>query len=130
MKFVERRQFSGDPGEVWARVRDVDSIPKYWHGTRELKVTSRGERTLADVVFGFGGKGKEEISVDEAGRTLTIRFLEGPFRGTQRVTVKGDSVEAEWDVAFRGAFKVISPWNASHFRSGTRHALERLSQQA
>lgn len=126
MKFVERQRFASDPAGVWARVRDVDAIPTYWHGTRELRVTARGEKVSADVVFAFGGKGKEEITVDDQTRTMTINYLSGPFTGTQRVSVAESEVEAEWDVSFRGALKLVSRWNESHFKSGTRHALERL----
>ena len=130
MKFVERRRFGSDPAEVWARVRDVDAIPTYWHGTRELRVTARGDAVSADAVFAFGGKGREEITVDDRTRTMTVKYLSGPFTGTQRVSVADGEVEAEWDVSFRGAFRLVGPLNASHFRSGTRHALERLCAAA
>lgn len=102
MRFTERQEFSGDPSEVWKRVSDLEAIPIYWHGTKELKVTRSGEKTTADVVFAFGGKGKTEIALDHAGMTLTIEYLEGPFRGRQKVAVKDGAVEAEWDVAFKG----------------------------
>jgi uncharacterized protein YndB with AHSA1/START domain len=126
VRFVERCEFSGDPGEVWARVSDIDAIPKYWHGTREIEVTREGGKTRADVVFAFGGKGSAEVTVDDANRTLILAYLRGPFKGTQAVTVKEGTVEAEWNVTFKGAYKVVGPFEASHFRSGTRNALKRL----
>ncbi|MDV3278240.1 MAG: hypothetical protein LYZ69_07225 [Nitrososphaerales archaeon] len=126
MRFLESCEFSGDPGPVWGKVSNLDGIPAYWHGTKEFRVTGRGEKTTADVVFAFGGKGKAEVIVDEKSRMLTIKYVDGPFRGKQTVAVKDDAVEAEWDVTFKGAFKILGPWNASHFRSGTRNALKRL----
>jgi hypothetical protein len=42
--------------------------------------------------------------------------------------VKENAVEAEWDVTFNGAYRLLGPWNASHFRSGTRNALMRLCE--
>ena len=128
MRFTERCEFKGDPAEVWARVSNLQEIPTYWHGTREFRITATGARTSADVVFAFGGKGKVEAAVDEKGRTLTIEYVEGPFRGRQTVTVTERAVEAAWDVAFKGAYKVVGPFNASHFRSGTRHALQRICE--
>lgn len=126
MRFVERCEFGGDPGEVWARVSDLDAIPTYWHGTREISVTREGGKTRAEVVFAFGGKGSAEVTVDDRSRTLTLDYVRGPFQGKQAVTVKESAVEAEWDVEFRGAYKLIGPMNVSHFRSGTRNALKRL----
>lgn len=128
MHLVETREFDGDPAAVWARVSNVEAIPSYWHGTKELKVTGRGEKTTADVVFAFGGKGEAQITVDQPSRTLTIEYLDGPFKGRQSVEVKEGTVEARWDIAFAGAFKLLAPWNASHFRSGTRNALRRLCE--
>ncbi len=127
MRFAERREIGGDPAAVWARVSDLGAIPTYWHGTREFRVRQEGDKTVADVIFAFGGKGRAEVTMDEKGRTLTIEYVGGPIRGRQTVVVTDQDVEAEWNVDFRGAFRVLGPWNASHFRSGTRHALERLA---
>ena len=128
MRFVERLEFSGDPGEVWRRLSNLEAIPTYWHGTREITFTKSGEKTIANIVFAFGGKGKAEVIVDSQERTLILDHFEGSFRGRQRTTVKENVIEAEWDVTFNGAFKVLGPWNASHFRSGTKHALMRLCE--
>ena len=126
MRFTERREFEGDPAEIWARVSNLQTIPAYWHGTREFNVKSAGGKMTADVVFAFGGKGRAEVSVEGRGRVLTIDYVGGPFKGKQTVTVTNRAVEAEWNVAFKGVYRLMGPWNASHFRSGTRNALKRI----
>ncbi|MGA2199558.1 MAG: SRPBCC family protein [Nitrososphaerales archaeon] len=126
MRFTERCEFTGDPAEVWARASDLETIAAYWHGTREFTVREDGGKTRADVVFAFGGKGAAEVAVDGKSRTLTIEYVDGPFKGRQTVVVTDEAIEAEWDVAFKGVYRVLGPWNASHFRSGTRHALQRI----
>ena len=127
VRFLESCEYGGEQGPLWGRVSNLDTIPMYWHGTKEFRVTGRrGEKTTADVVFAFGGKAKAEVFVDEKIRTLTMKYVEGPFVGRQTVAVKEETVEAEWDVTFKGAFKLLGPWNTSHFRSGTRNALKRL----
>jgi hypothetical protein len=128
VKFVERREFRGDPLEVWNRLSNLATIPSYWHGTRQFTPMKSGDKMIADVVFAFGGKGKAEVTVDDRGRTLILDYFEGPFKGRQRTTVKENAIEAEWDVIFKGAYRVLGPWNASHFRSGTRNALVRLCE--
>jgi hypothetical protein len=128
MRFSERREFSGDSAEVWSRLSNLQTVPDYWHGTKTFTATESGGKTTADVTFAFGGKGKAEVTVDDGTRTFILDYTEGPFTGRQKTTVKDNSIEAEWDVNFRGAFKVLGPWNASHFRSGTRNALMRLCE--
>jgi ribosome-associated toxin RatA of RatAB toxin-antitoxin module len=123
--------FSGDPEAVWVRVSDVERIPEYWHGTKALKVVERqGGKVVADARFAFGGSGRVEISADPASKTLLQRFLSGPFTGTQTVKVVGSRLEARWDIEFHGLFKIGSGRTAGHFKSGTVHALERLSAGA
>ncbi len=128
MHIQERVSFAIDPATVWKRASDVAKIPDYWHGTRSLKVIESGQdKVVAKTKFAFGGVGQVEITRDDPGRTLLLRYVSGPFKGTQAVKVEDSSIEAEWDIEFTGLFKLASGWNEKHFRSGTVHALERLS---
>jgi len=114
---------------VWGRLSDVEKIPEYWHGTKSLRILERGEggRVVAAARFAFGGSGKVEITADAAARTLVQRYLSGPFTGTQTTRMVGKRLEAKWDIEFHGLFKIGSGRTAGHFKSGTVHALERLS---
>lgn len=128
MRFEERKKLGGDALEVWKRVSAVGEIPKYWHGTRTLEVVGeRGGVAHARVKFAFGGSGEADITLDEEKRMLTIDYTSGPFTGKQTVEVGDAQVVATWDVKFKGVFRVASKWNEGHFRSGTVHALERLT---
>lgn len=133
MIIQERVQFEGDPEAVWGRLSDVERIPEFWHGTRSLTVLGReqkgpGRETVrARSKFAFGGGGEVAITSDDSTKTLTSEYRSGPFRGTQVVRVVGNSLEVDWEVNFTGLFKLTSSWSAGHFRSGTLHALERLT---
>lgn len=133
MLIQEKVQFEGDPEIVWKRLSDIDRIPDFWHGTRSLTILGReqngpGKETVrARSKFAFGGSGEVEITSDESTKTLTSEYTSGPFRGTQVVRVVGNSLEANWEVNFTGVFKLTSSWSGGHFRSGTLHALERLT---
>lgn len=121
--------FEEDPDVVWGRLSDVERIPEFWHGTKSLRVLEKaGEgKVIAAAKFAFGGSGKVEITTDAASKTLLQRYLSGPFTGTQTVRVVGQRLEARWDIEFHGIFKIGSGRTAGHFKSGTVHALERLS---
>jgi polyketide cyclase/dehydrase/lipid transport protein len=128
MLFEESVKFDGDANDVWMRASDVQEIPDYWHGTRSLEVIGRsGNAAGVKVKFAFGGSGEAVVFTDEARRTVTIDYRSGPFTGRQVITVSGASITAKWDVRFRGVYRLAARWNEGHFRSGTVHALQRLS---
>ena len=133
MLIQERLEFKDDPAAVWGRLSDIEKIPEFWHGTRSLRIISREstgpgrESVKARAKFAFGGSGDVEITADKATMTLTTRYTSGPFKGAQVVKIVGSAIEARWDVSFTGVFKLTSSWTGGHFRSGTVHALERLT---
>ncbi len=133
MLIQERLEFKEDPASVWARLSDIEKIPEFWHGTRSLEIIEREslgrgkERARAKAKFAFGGSGDVEITADKATMTLTSDYTSGPFKGAQVVKIVGNAIEVNWDVSFTGLFKLTSSWTGGHFRSGTRHALERLT---
>jgi hypothetical protein len=132
MLIEERVEFQGDPTHVWGRLSDIERIPEFWHGTRSLQILRRDsagtgqERVKARAKFAFGGSGDVVITADAAGMTLTSDYVSGPFKGIQVVKIVGNAIQARWDVNFTGLFKLTSSWTGGHFKTGTRHALERL----
>lgn len=130
MQFEERMSLRAPSDVVWGRVSNIAEIPRYWHGTKSLEVIgSEGVASRAKIRFAFGGSGEARISVDEEKKTLKIEYTSGPFKGEQIVSVREDGLTATWDVRFSGAFRLVSRWNEGHFRSGTIHALERLTAE-
>ncbi|MDG6898982.1 MAG: hypothetical protein JRN12_02440 [Nitrososphaerota archaeon] len=130
MRFEETRKFEADPAEIWRKVSAIKEIPKYWYGTRTIEVLNE-ERNATHVrmKFAFGGSGEASISKDELKRLLTIDYTVGPLVGKQTVTVDEGQIVAVWDVRFKGIYRLASKWSKGHFRSGTVHALERLTNQ-
>ena len=128
MHFEETKRFDGDASEIWKRASAIREIPTYWHGTRSLELVSQHEGVAhARIKFAFGGSGEADISTDQEKRLLTIDYRSGPFTGKQTVKVSDGNVTASWDVKFKGVYRLASKWNEGHFRSGTVHALERLT---
>ena len=135
MLIEEKAEVEGDPGEVWERLSSVERIPEFWHGTRSLEILERRvegavvERVRARMKFAFGGSGMVEITVDRGNKTVVWNYVSGPFKGTQTVRVVGKAVEVRWSIRFNGIYRLTSSWTAGHFKSGTRHALERLCSE-
>lgn len=128
MRFEETKKFEGDASPVWKRASSINDIPKFWHGTKTLEVVAESDGvTHARIKFAFGGAGEADISKDDEKQVLTIDYTSGPFTGRQTVSVDSGQVASAWDVKFKGVFRLASKWNEGHFRSGTVHALERLT---
>ena len=103
--------------------------PKAEYGSPNHTLHVSPQRTSSERPV-YGGRLEADIVTDEAGRTVTMEYRSGPFTGRQTVAVSGRRLVATWDVRFRGFFRLASRWNEGHFRSGTRHALERLAAGA
>ncbi|MDA4117597.1 MAG: SRPBCC family protein [Thaumarchaeota archaeon] len=127
MLIQEKLGFKGEPVAVWKRVSDIERMPEFWHGTRSLQVVGReGNKTRIKAKFAFGGSRDVEVTTDEANRTLALSYASGPFTGVQTVTVAGNTLEARWDIEFKGIYRLGASRIAGHFRTGTVHALARL----
>jgi len=128
LQFTESLNLTQDPSEVWKRASDVEAIPRFWHGTKSVRIVETKSLGSLDVVvnFAFGGAGKASVVIDNTLRVMTIAYYSGPFIGTQKIAVTDEKITATWDVKFTGFFKLVSGWNERHFRGGTVHALERL----
>jgi len=55
-----------------------------------------------------------------------IYYTKGPITGTQRVSIRGNLLEVEWDVAFHGLSELLSRLREGGIRTATHQALERL----
>jgi len=134
MKFQVTRRINAPDEELWRIISDVEGIPKYWHGTKKLRVTGKAENIIyADVQFAFPGpfnKGKVRIMINEADKEVIMEYLSGPFTGAHRIKVSKGEVISDWDIEFKPLFKLIESWNENHFKQGTEHALERIEQEA
>ena len=129
--FSVSRKFNVPPQIVWEIVRDVNSIPKYWKGTRELHVNKVGEGIYeGEIRFAFPSKGKVRLIVDDKSRKLTFSYLSGPIRGFNVVEVKDNEITSTWEVKMSLLLSLTESWNAKHFKEGTEHALERIISEA
>ncbi len=130
MRFQVSKKIDAPDEDIWRIVRDVDNIPKYWHGTRNLTIIGRdGGGIRARVQFAFPGpfnRGEVVINVNDEDREVSMNYVKGPFTGVHRVSVHGGEVISYWDVKYKFPFSLMEAWNENHFKQGTAHALERI----
>lgn len=129
--FSVSRKFNIPSQVVWEIVKDVNSIPKYWKGTRELNVREISKGVYeGEIRFAFPSRGKVRITVEEEYKRLTFFYLSGPIKGTNVVEVKDNEITSTWNVKMSLLLKFAESWNSNHFKQGTEHALERIISEA
>ncbi|WP_338602084.1 SRPBCC family protein [Sulfolobus tengchongensis] len=131
IEFTIEKSFTLPEEVVWTIVRDVNSIPKYWRGVRELDVKEVSKNIYEGKIrFAFPSNGRVRITVDENEKSLTFEYLDGPIRGYNKVKVFKGKIISEWRVRMSGLLRLSENWNKNHFMQGTEHALERILNDA
>jgi len=84
---IERNITGYDVDELWKKLSDIESIPEFWHGHREVKVLERNGNVYKVQIryafpsFGNGNLGESIIEVDEKMKVLSFKNYKGPVRG-------------------------------------------------
>ncbi|ADX85025.1 hypothetical protein [Saccharolobus islandicus] len=131
IEFVIEKSFNMPEDIVWRIARDVNSIPNYWKGVRELNVKEVDKNVYEGRIrFAFPSSGKVRIIINDDERTLTFEYLDGPIRGYNKVKLSKGKISSEWRVTMIGLLKLAEGWNRDHFMEGTEHALERILNAA
>jgi len=131
LRFTVRRALEGaGPEAAWAVVKDVEDMSKYWRGHREVRARrlEDGSWDLA-IRFAFPGpnnRGRARATLDEAARTLTLSYYEGPVKGVVKVYVTESEIVTEWDVSLVWYLRPLEAWVKRHFMKGAQHALDRI----
>ncbi|WP_069808028.1 hypothetical protein [Vulcanisaeta thermophila] len=123
-----------DPETAWGRLSDVESIPKYWHGHREVTVIERrGNSYYVRIRYAFPAPrnlniGHAWINVDNKTKTLTFNNVDGPVRGVIKAYVDeaGKALVCEYDVDITWWQIPMKWWVRKHFMQGVRDALDRI----
>ncbi len=123
------------PDCAWKVVSDVQSMPKYWKGHREVKIlNSDANRFRISITFAFpgpGNTGEAEVVVLETERRIVINYVKGPVKGNVTIGVRYEDskVETSWDVQVPLYLAPVEPWLKDHFIKGASDALSRIAEE-
>jgi hypothetical protein len=113
---------------VWKRTSDVEKMPLYWPSVSSFSVQiTDGPLRYAVVSFARGGKGNVTVVTNGVEKTLVLYYTSGPLRGTQRLTVKRETLGLVWDIKFEGMNIFRRPRAEARLKEETKGALERLA---
>ena len=121
--------------EVWNIISDLESEPKFWRGTKEIRNISRdGNVVNREITIAFkDSKCMQTVTVYPKEK-IHAEFTKGIINGTKTITVipSGDKtrIDAGWDIKLSGMMGMFTGMIKKHIQSGTEQALQSIKQEA
>lgn len=129
MAVIEVRvRINAEPDRVWEVISDIDSEPKFWKGTKEVRNISReGDLVRREITIAFRDKKcLQEVTLFPKER-VEAKFVEGIIRGSKTVSIEpsdGATVLCTvWDIRMTGMMGMFTGMVTKHIRNGTEQAM-------
>ena len=121
--------------KVWDIVSDLDSEPKFWRGTKEVRNISKDGNTITrEVTIAFkDSKCMQKVTLYPK-QKIEVQFTKGIIEGTKTVTLtpleNKTRLDALWDMKLSGMMGMFTGMIKKHIQSGTEQALESIKQES
>ena len=121
--------------KIWSIISDLDSEPKFWKGTKEVRNISKDENKVnREITIAFRDqKCLQDVTLYPKKRIQAV-FTKGIINGTKTISLneKNDEVvlEAVWDIKLSGMMGMFTGMVKKHIKSGTEQALQSIKQEA
>ncbi len=121
--------------KVWSIVSDLDSEPKFWRGTKEVRNISKDGNTITrEVTIAFKDSKCMQTVTLYPKEKIQIQFTKGVIEGTKTlILVQADNktrLDALWDMKLTGMMGMFTGMIKKHIQSGSEQALESIKQEA
>ncbi len=121
--------------KVWNIVSDLDSEPKFWRGTKEVRNISKDGNTVTrEVTIAFKDSKCMQTVTIYPKEKIQIQFTKGIIEGTKTLTlVEQDGktrLDVLWDMKLTGMMGMFTGMIKKHIQSGSEQALESIKQEA
>jgi carbon monoxide dehydrogenase subunit G len=120
---------------VWSIVSDLDSEPKFWKGTKEIRnISKEGNVVNREITIAFkDSKCLQTVTVYPKEK-IQAQFTKGIINGTKTITVLPQDnktmLEAVWDIKLSGMMGMFTGMVKKHIQSGTEQALQSIKEEA
>ncbi len=121
--------------KVWSIVSDLDSEPKFWRGTKEVRnISKEGNTITREVTIAFKDSKCMQTVTLYPKEKIQIQFTKGVIEGTKTLTLAQDGnkirLDALWDMKLTGMMGMFTGMIKKHIQSGSEQALESIKQEA
>ena len=121
--------------KVWNIVSDLDSEPKFWRGTKEVRNISReGNTVIREVTIAFKDSKCMQTVTLYPKEKIQVQFTKGIIDGSKTITItpleNKTRLEAFWDMKLTGMMGMFTGMIKKHIQSGTEQALQTIKEEA
>ena len=121
--------------KVWSIVSDLDSEPKFWRGTKEIRnISKEGNTITREVTIAFKDSKCMQTVTLYPKEKIHIQFTKGIIEGSKTVTLipleNKTRLDAVWDMKLSGMMGMFTGMIKKHIQSGTEQALESIKQES
>ena len=136
MALIEASVQINTPSEkVWNIISDLDSEPRFWKGTKEVRnISKEGNVVTREITIVFKDSKCMQTITLYPKEKIQAAFTKGIINGTKTVTLSsmdnGTRLEARWDIKLSGMMGMFTGMVKKHIQSGTEQALQSIKQEA
>lgn len=121
--------------KIWSIVSDLDSEPKFWRGTKEVRnISKEGNTITREVVIAFKDSKCMQTVTLYPKEKIQIQFTKGIIEGTKTITLvpleNKTRLDALWDMKLSGMMGMFTGMIKKHIQSGTEQALQSIKQES
>ena len=121
--------------KVWDLVSDLDSEPKFWRGTKEVRnISKEGNIITREVTIAFKDSKCMQTVTLTPKEKIHVQFTKGIIEGSKTITLttleNKTRLDVLWDMKLSGMMGMFTGMIKKHIQSGTEQALESIKQEA
>jgi len=120
--------------KVWNIISDLDSEPKFWKGTKEIRnITKVGNVVNREITIAFrDSKCMQKVTIYPNER-IHAEFTKGIIDRAKTISVSilGDKTKLEviWDIKLSGMMGMFTGMIKKHIQGGTEQAFQSIKQE-
>jgi carbon monoxide dehydrogenase subunit G len=120
--------------KVWNVISDLDSEPKFWKGTKEVRnISKEGNTVNREVTIAFKDSKCMQTVTIYPKEKIHVQFTKGIIHGTKIVSIsphgEKTKIEAVWDITLSGMMGMFTGMIKKHIQSGTEQALQSIKEE-
>ena len=121
--------------KVWNIVSDIDSEPRFWRGTKEVRnISKEGNTTTREVTIAFKDSKCMQTVTLYPKEKIQVQFTKGIIEGSKTIILapleNKTRVNVLWDMKLSGMMGMFTGMVKKHIQSGTEQALQSIKQEA
>lgn len=120
--------------KVWDVISDIDSEPKFWKGTKEVRnISKEGNTVNREITIAFRDqKCLQQVKIYPKEK-IEAKFTKGIIDGDKIVslTAKNEKtiLSTYWDIKLTGMMGMFTGMIKNHIKSGTEQAMQSIKEE-